>query len=55
MLVAEPTPVPTTIVFGEKHSVLGKSKKSFMSGRFSPTSRKHNLQLVVNLAWTVLL
>ena len=51
MLVAEPKP----IVFGEKYSVLGKSKKRFMPGRFSPTSRKHNLQLVVHLVWIVLL
>ena len=51
MLVAEPTP----IVFSEKYSVLGKSRKRFMTGRFSPTSRKHNLHLVVNLAWIVLL
>ena len=50
MLVNEPTP----IIFDEKYSVLGKSKKTFMSGRFSPISRKHNLQLVVNLAWIIL-
>ena len=43
------------IVFGENYSVLVKSKKSFMLRRFSPTSRKHNLQLEVNLAWIVLL
>ena len=46
MLVAEPTP----IVFGEKYSVLGKSKKRFMPDRFSPTFRKHKLQLVAHLA-----
>ena len=55
MLVAEPTPMPTHVVFGEKYSVLGKSKRRFMPGRFSTTSRKHNLQLAVNLAWIVLL
>ena len=48
MLVAEPTP----IVFDEKYSVLGKSKKKFMAGRFSPVSKKCKLQLVVNLAFS---
>ena len=32
MLVTEPTPM----VFDENYSVLGKSKKKFMPGRFSP-------------------
>ena len=44
MLVTEPTP----IAFGKNYSVLRKSKKRFMPGRFSPVSRKFNLQLVVN-------
>ena len=48
MLVTEPSP----IVFDEKYSVLGKSKKRFMPGRFSLISRKHNLELVVNLAFS---
>ena len=40
MLATETTP----IVFGEKYYVLEKSKKRFMTSRFSPISRKHYLQ-----------
>ena len=51
MIATEPAPV----VFGKKYSVLGKSKKRFMPGRFSPISRENNLQLLVNLVLIVLL